>query len=258
MLRGILIIFLLLLIFSPLSSSKIAAAEELIDGREIIRKMDLLMRGDTITGTYEMTITDPNWERVLRLRAWENRKEKKTFIRILSPPKEEGIGTLKIGFEMWNYLPKVERIIKVPPSMMMQSWMGSDFTNDDLVKESSIVEDYLHRIIAEVKLDGFNAYKIEALPKPDAPVVWYRILYWVRKGDYMPLREEFYSGKGELIRVMTFSDIRDMDGRVIPTLWMMKSLKKEGRQTTLRIEDAKFNRPISEEIFTLQNLKRVK
>ena len=262
---------LLLLIFSPcvtasegkqfhdpVSSLRIAAAEELINGRAIIRKMDLLMRGDTIIGTYEMTITDPNWERTLRLTAWENRKEKKTFIRILSPPKEEGIGTLKIGFEMWNYLPKVERIIKVPPSMMMQSWMGSDFTNDDLVKESSIVEDYLHRLVGEVKLNGYEAYHVEAVPKPDAPVVWDKIHYWVRKGDYIPLRQEFYSEKGELIRVMTFSDIKKMGGRVIPTFWRMVPVKKEGKQTTLRIVDAEFNRPIDAEIFTLRNLRRVR
>jgi hypothetical protein len=127
-------------------------AEELIDGKEIIRRMDELIRGETGMGIYEMTIKDPRWERTLKLRVWETRKDKKTFIRILSPPKEKGIGTLKIGLEMWNYLPRVERTIKIPPSMMMQPWMGSDFTNDDLVKESSIVEDYIHRVIGKEKI----------------------------------------------------------------------------------------------------------
>ena len=248
-----LIIFSLILISTPVISEA-----ELIDGKEIIRRMDLLMRGDTSSGIYEMTIRDPGWERTLRLRVWEKRREKKTFIRILSPPKEEGIGTLKIGFEMWNYLPKVEKTIKVPPSMMMQAWMGSDFTNDDLVKESSIVEDYVHRVIREVKIEGFDAYQIEAVPRPDAPVVWDKILYWVRKGDYVPLRQEFYSEKGELIRVMTFSEIKAMGGRVIPTLWQMRPIKKPGRETTLRVIAVEFNQPIDDEIFTLRNLMRVR
>ncbi len=248
-----LIIFSLILISTP-----VIAEAELIDGKEIIRRMDLLMRGDTSSGVYEMTIRDPGWERTLRLRVWEKRKEKKTFIRILSPSKEEGIGTLKIGFEMWNYLPKVEKTIKVPPSMMMQAWMGSDFTNDDLVKESSIVEDYVHRVIREFKIEGFDAYQIEAVPRPDAPVVWDKIFYWVRKGDYVPLRQEFYSEKGELIRVMTFSDIKEMGGRVIPTLWRMRPVKKVGRETTLRVIDVEFDRSIDDEIFTLRNLTRVR
>lgn len=233
-------------------------AEEVVDAKEIIRKMDTLMRGNAMSGVYEMTITDPNWERTLKLKAWESRREKKTFIRVLSPPKEEGIGTLKIGYEMWNYLPKIEKVIKVPPSMMMQAWMGSDFTNDDLVKESSIVEDYDHKVIGEARVEGFDVYQIEALPRPDAPVVWDKILYWIRKRDNVPLREEFYSEKGELVRVMTFSEIREMGGRVIPTFWKMRPVKKEGKQTTLRIIDVEFNKPLDDEVFTLRNLKKVR
>ncbi len=248
--------FIIIFLISALSSP--ATAEETGSGMEIISRMDTLMRGDTSSGTYEMTVRDPSWERTLRLKVWEKRKEKKTFIRILSPPKEEGIGTLKIGFEMWNYLPKVEKTIKVPPSMMMQAWMGSDFTNDDLVKESSIVEDYLHRVTGEVKMDGFEAYRIEAVPKLDAPVVWDKILYWVRKGDYVPLRQEFYSERGELLRVMTFSGIKETGGRVIPTIWKMRPVKKEGKETILRIIDVEFNKPIDEDVFTLRNLTRVR
>ncbi len=250
-LRTLILLVALILLPSPLPS-------QTIDGKEIIRRMEHLMRGDTSVGLYEMTIKDPNWTRTLRLKVWDDRKGKRTFIRILSPPKERGIGTLKIGYEMWDYLPKVERIIKIPPSMMMQPWMGSDFTNDDLVKESSIVEDYFHRVVGEEEVEGFPAYKVEALPKPDAPVVWDRILYWVRKGDFVPLREEFYSEKGELIRVMTFSEIREMGGRTIPTLWRMKPMKKRGRETILRILEVRFNVSIPDSIFTLRNLKNVR
>ena len=233
-------------------------AEELIDGKEIIRRMDLLIRGETSVGIYEMSIKDPNWQRTLKLKVWESRKENKSFIRILAPPKEEGIGTLKIELEMWNYLPRVERIIKIPPSMMMQPWMGSDFTNDDLVKQSSIVEDFSHTVIGKEKMDGFDSYRVEAIAKPDAPVVWGKILYWVRVGDFIPLRQEFYSEKGELIRVMSFKDIKEIGGRVLPTYWQMVPVKKKDRMTSLRIIEVEFDVPLSEEIFSLRNLKRVR
>jgi outer membrane lipoprotein-sorting protein len=223
-----------------------------------MRRMDLLLRGNTSKGLYEMTITDPNWKRTLKLRVWEKRREKKSFIRILTPPKEEGIATLKIGFEMWNYLPRVERTIKIPPSMMMQPWMGSDFTNDDLVKESSIVEDYIHRLIDKVKIDGFDSYNVEAIPKPDAPVVWGKLVYWVRVEDFVPLKAEFYSEKGELIRVMTYKEIKEIGGRVLPTYWQMVPVKKKGRMTSLRIIEVEFDISLSDEIFSLRNLKRVR
>lgn len=238
-----------------LSAHAYAFAEAAVDGKDIIRKMDSLLRGATSYGLYEMTITDPEWKRTLRLKAWEIRKEKKMFIRVLAPKKEEGIGTLKIGNEMWNYLPRVEKVIKVPPSMMMQSWMGSDFTNDDLVKESSIVEDYAHTLAGAETVGGSEAYRIEAVPLPDAPVVWDRIIYWVRKSDYVPLRQEFYGEKGELVRLLTFSDVKFIGGRTIPTFWRMKPVKKENRETTMRILDAEFDSPIDEAIFTLKNLK---
>ncbi len=252
------IILLITISFPIFLSRKDLCAEERLSGKEIVRRVDHLLRGETSFGIYEMTITDPNWKRTLRLKVWEKRKDKKTFIRILSPAKEKGIGTLKIGFEMWNYLPRVERIIKIPPSMMMQPWMGSDFTNDDLVKESSIVEDYTHRIIGEGTYNGEEVYRVEALPKPDAAVVWGKILFWVRKKEFIPLMEEFYSEKGELIRVMTFSEIREMGGRVIPTFWRMKPVKKKGRETSLRILKIEFNKRLSNTIFTLRNLKRVR
>jgi outer membrane lipoprotein-sorting protein len=142
--------------------------------------------------------------------------------------------------------------------MMMQPWMGSDFTNDDLVKESSIVEDYVHKVMGKEKIDGFDAYHVEAVAKPDAPVVWGKILYWVRVEDFIPLREEFYSEKGELIRVMSFSDIKEIGGRVLPTFWKMVPVKKKDRMTTFRLIEVEFDIPIPDEIFTLRNLKRIR
>jgi outer membrane lipoprotein-sorting protein len=230
-------------------------ATEAVDAREVIRKMDLLMRGDSSFGSYRMTITDPDWERTLTLNAWELRTGKKTFIQILSPAKEAGIVTLKIDFEMWNYLPRVERIVKIPPSMMLQPWMGSDFTNDDLVKASSIVADYSHEILAEETISGHDAYKVELIPNPDAPVVWGRIFAWVRKSDSMPLRQEFFAEDGELIRVLRFDNIREVRGREVPTYWEMIPVGEKGRQTVMEVLDLEIDAEIDESIFTLRNLK---
>ena len=253
----LLLIPLAIFLFLTLTPLNIYSQEN-IDAKEIIRRMDLLLRGDTSFGIYEMTITDPNWKRSLKLKVWEVSKDKKTFIRILSPHKEKGIGTLKIKNEMWNYLPRVERIIKIPPSMMMQSWMGSDFTNDDLVKESSIIDDYFHKVLREERFKGFDAYRVELLPKPDAPVVWGKIVTMVRKGDFVPLQHEFFNERGELIRVMTFSDIRKVGGRTLPTYWEMVPLKKKGKKTALKLIDIKFDLPLKRSIFTMKNLKKVR
>src|SRR3990167_6676596 len=157
---------------------------------------------------------------------------------------------------MWNYLPNVERIIKIPPSMMLQPWMGSDFTNDDLVKESSILDDYTHRIIGSSQVEGETVVQVEARPKPDAAVVWGRIVYTVRQRDWMPLKQAYFSERDELVRVMTFSDIRKMGGRVLPTRWEMRPLAKPGNLTQIVLKDAVFNQPIDGEIFTQRNLQK--
>jgi outer membrane lipoprotein-sorting protein len=203
-----------------------------------------------------MTVTTPRWERTLTMTAWEKRREK-TFIRILSPARERGVVTLRIGNEMWNYLPRVERVIKIPPSMMLQSWMGSDFTNDDLVKESSIVDDYTHEITGTETVGKDIAFKVVATPKEDAPVVWGSIVYWVRKADYVPLKEEFYSENKELVRLLEFSEIREVGGRVIPTTWTMTPVKKPGRKTVFRIIEMEFDADIPDAVFTRRNMRSV-
>lgn len=225
------------------------------EGREILDKVEKLLWGSTVQGEYEMTIATPRWQRTLRLRLWMDRP-RRSFVRIVSPAKEAGIGSLRIGTEMWNYLPNVERIVKIPPSMMLQPWMGSDFTNDDLVKESSILEDYTHKVIGTVQLDGETVVQIEAVPKPDAAVVWGRIVYWVRRADTMPLKQEFFSERGERVRVLTFSDVRKVGGRTLPTRWDMRPDAKPGNSTTVVLKDALFDRPVDDEIFSQRNLQK--
>ena len=225
------------------------------EGREILDKVEKLLWGNTVQGDYEMTITTPRWQRTLGLKVWMDRP-KRSFVRIVSPAKEAGIGSLRIGSEMWNYLPNVERIIKIPPSMMLQPWMGSDFTNDDLVKESSILDDYTHKVLDTLQVDGQAVRRIEATPKPDAAVVWGRIVYWVREADTMPLKQEFFSERGELVRVLTFSEVRKVGDRVLPTRWEMKPTAKAGNSTVVVLKEAVFNRPVDDEVFTQRNLQR--
>jgi outer membrane lipoprotein-sorting protein len=202
-----------------------------------------------------MTVTTPRWTRTLELDTWIERP-RRSFIRILAPAKEAGIGSLRIGPEMWNYLPNVERTIKIPPSMMLQPWMGSDFTNDDLVKESSLLDDYAHRIMRVDTTAGGALFVIESLPKPDAAVVWGRIVMRVRRADFIPVREEFYDERGTLVRVMTFSEIRELGGRTIPTKWEMRPMAKPGNATTVVITRATYDAPIPAATFTQRNLER--
>ncbi len=157
---------------------------------------------------------------------------------------------------MWTYLPSVERVIKIPPSLMLQSWMGSDFTNDDLVKESSLPTDYVHRIDAETTEDGDACYRLVATPKPNAPVVWGKLVLLIRKSDFLPRREEFYDDGGALVKTLYFDQIRKIGSRSYPMHWRMVSHNKPGHETTLTFSSLEFDKAVSADIFTHQNLKR--
>ena len=223
--------------------------------RDIVDKSEQLTRADSNYGVYEIQVITPSWQRTMRTKAWELGRNK-CFISIIYPAEDKGKNFLKNDYNMWQYIPKIERTIKIPPSMMRDAWMGSDFTNDDLVKESNMVKDYNHILLGEEGIGGNEAYKIELIPKPEAPVVWGKLYLWVRKGDYVPLRKEYYDEQGVLERVLTFSAIKHMDGRDIPTVLEMEPQYKKGRKTIFRILEIHFNKPIEANIFSLQNLKR--
>ena len=224
-------------------------------GHEIVERVESLLWGKTLQAELEMTVTTPRWQRTVSMQIWIERP-RRSFIRILAPAKEAGIGSLRIGAEMWNYLPAIERTIKIPPSMMMQPWMGSDFTNDDLVKESSLVNDYDHRVVDTDSSAGAPVYVVEAVPKPDAAVVWGRIVVRARKADFVPVSEEFYDERGKLVRVMTFSDVRSLGGRVIPTRWEMRPTAKPGNWTAVVLKRARYDEPIDAETFSQRNLQK--
>lgn len=240
---------LALLVAGPARAAASPTAEE------VIERFDKLLWGSTLQGQFEMTITTPSWSRSLTLKLWTHRPAK-SFVRIVAPAKDAGILSLRLGSEMWNYLPNIERSIKVPPSMMLQPWLGSDFSNDDMVKESSIVHDYQHRIVGEPRVEGVDAWEIESLPRLEAAVVWGRLLSLVRKGDYVPLSTRFFNERGQLVRTLSYSDVRPLGGRQLPTRWEMQPENQPGKKTTLVIQEARYDQPIAEDVFSLQNLSR--
>jgi outer membrane lipoprotein-sorting protein len=220
--------------------------------QKIIKDIDELYRSQSSRGAMEMEIITPNWQRTLKMEFWSEGMEK-TLIRIKSPAKERGVGTLRIQNEMWNYLPKTNKVIKIPPSMMMSSWMGSDFTNDDLVKEFSLFEDYTYQPASVENPDTSLVY-INCIPREDLPIVWGNIVIAARRGDHLPVWQKYYDEKGVLMRVLEYSDIRTFDGRTIPAVMEMIPQDEKGR-TVVRYESLSFDVDLPENTFSLRNLR---
>lgn len=246
-----------ILFFALLLISIAARAQDDPKATELVRKADERMRGQSNLAEMTMEIIRPDWTRTMSMKSW-SKGTKYALVLIQSPAKDKGTVSLKIGNEMWNWLPSIERSIKVSPSMMMQSWMGSDFTNDDLIKQSSIVEDYYHKILGEETIQGVECYKIQLTPKPDAPVVWGKILMWVSKDLNNQLKVEYYDEDQELVNVMTGYDLKEVDGRKIPTRWEMVPVDEEGKKTVLTYHDIDFDINIQDSFFSKQNMNRVR
>ena len=229
-------------------------AQDRLGVNEIVDRMDKLYRSDTSEGRIEMTIVTENWKRTIAMNIWSEGLDK-TFIHITGPKKDAGITTLRKKTEMWNYFPKINKVMKVPPSMMMGSWMGSDFTNNDLVKESSMTRDYNARLINPGDAKQENYY-IELVSKKDIPIVWARIIIVVRKKDYIPVEQSYFDEKGRKMRVMTFSEVKKFNNRSIPSLLEMRQLNKPGKKTVIRYIDIQFDLELKLDVFTLRNLQK--
>jgi len=227
------------------------------DASEIVRKADELMQGKSNYSEISMKIHRPKWERTLKMKSWIKGDEY-ALIYITEPAKENGQVFLKREREMWNWLPSINRTIKIPPSMMLQSWMGSDLTNDDLVNQSSIVDDYSHSVIEIEEIQGYECYKIELIPNEDAPVVWGKILSWISREDFYTLKNEYYNENGELVNTETLSNIKNVGDRTIPTLFTVTPEDEPDNYTVMKFENIQFNIDISDDFFSIQNMKRVR
>jgi outer membrane lipoprotein-sorting protein len=222
--------------------------------QEIVDQVDRLLRGESSHGVVQMEVVTEHWSRAYEMRIWSLGTEY-SLIRILSPRKDAGTATLKAGEDIWNYLPRVDRSIKLPPSLMGAAWMGSHFTNDDLVKESRIIEDYDVEIGFEGARDGVVVWEFVLTPKPEAAVVWGRIEEQVRQVDMMPVWARYYDDRGELARTLTFEEFKVMGGRLVPARMDVVPADKPGERTTILYSELEFDVDLDESFFSLRRLQ---
>lgn len=223
--------------------------------REIVDRVDRMMRGRSSHGVIEMEVVTEHWTRALEMELWSLGTEY-ALIRVNSPAREAGTATLKVVDEVWNYLPRVDRTIKIPPSLMMSSWMGSHYTNDDLVKESRIIDDYDIDMAYEGLRDGVEVWEFDLTPKPELAVVWGRIVEQVRKADLMPVWVHYYDDVGELARTITFHEYQTLGDRMVPLLTIIRPADKPDESTTIRYAALTFDIDIDEAFFSLRQLRQ--
>jgi outer membrane lipoprotein-sorting protein len=240
-----LILFVILTIKSPCPA---------LDADKIVKDGFEYWRGKASIGTVQMLIHREDWERRMTIKAW-TRGQKDSLFYIAAPPKDYGNGTLKKGREMWIYNPKINRVVKVPPSMMSQSWMGSDFSNNDLAKSDSLLLDYDHSIVGTEMHEGKKVYIIKSIPKPNAPVVWGMQRLKIRE-DHIWLSEEFFDEDLQPVKAMTAMEIQLLGGKLFPRVWRMRNVDEADRYTQLTYEALEFKSSLPDRLFTLSSLKQ--
>ncbi|MDD5671883.1 MAG: outer membrane lipoprotein-sorting protein [Candidatus Omnitrophica bacterium] len=226
-----------------------------VNARELLVKMDDVLRGPSHDMRVFLDVKTKRWERKYEIRV-QMKGLDYAFARVLKPPKSEGQGFLRIKTRLWQYLPTAERTILIPPSLMLDDFMGSDFSYDDFVKMSYMADDYDATLLDEEALDGVPVYHLELLPKPDAPVTYGKLEVWLRKEDAGPVRWAFYNEKLKHIRTLYFSDFKDFGGHVVPAVWRMENLADPSRGTTVTIVDARYGTDIPDKLFTRPNLEK--
>jgi outer membrane lipoprotein-sorting protein len=224
---------------------------------EIIQKAEDHMRG---TSSYaEMTVTTirPKWQREMKIKAW-TKGDDYSVTMVVSPAKDKGTVFLKRDKEIWNYVPSIERTIKMPPSMLTQSWMGTDMTNDDLVKESSLKKDYTKKILGTETVEGLECYKILLTPKANVNSIWGKIYIWISKKNYLQLKTRFYDEDNKLVNTILGKEVKTLGGKIIPTVMEVIPANKKGQKTRMTYTKAEFNIKVNDEMFTTQYIKRLK
>ena len=229
-----------------------AQAEEFSAKEWVVAAMDH-WRGKTSYGEMTMTIHRPDWQRSMSMRSWSE-GDKTSLVRVTAPRKDKGNGTLMKADQMWTYSPKVNRVIKVPSSMMSQSWMGSDLSNNEVSKSTDIIYEYDHRLLEIYELDGHTVYVIEAIPHEDSAVVWGKEILHVRD-DHILLEEQFWDQDGELVKIMKAREIREMSGRTVASVMRVHKVESPEQWTELVMESVQFDIELTPNLFTLSNLR---
>jgi len=236
-------LFTLLFILSTLLAAN--------EAHDIMQKLDNNLRGKNIYMKLTMSITAMGHKRTMKMQTWAE-GSKKSFVKITYPPKDKGITFLSLDNQMWQYVPKIERIIKIPPSMMLQNWMGSDITNDDMVKQSSIVDDYDAKILQKEDM----LVTIELIPKEDAAVVWGKIITNIDTATYTSVKDTFYDEDGEAVRVFTYENVKKFGEYYLPTYWKIVPVDKKNNMTEMTLEEVEYDSKISSQYFKKSALKR--
>ncbi|RMG72244.1 MAG: outer membrane lipoprotein-sorting protein [Bacteroidetes bacterium] len=226
--------------------------------KQILQESENRRRGvESSYSEMTMEIIRPDWTRTMSLKSW-GRGDEYALILVTAPARDKGTATLKRGNEVWNWMPRIERTIKLPPSMMSQSWMGADITNEDLVREVSIVDDYTHTMLQDSVIEGRTCWKIQLVPKEGIAVVWGKVNLWVDQKDYLQMRTEFFDEDGYLVNVMQASQVKNMGGRPFATRLEVVPVEEEGNKTILTFDKIVFDDAIPESFFSVQNMKRVR
>lgn len=223
------------------------------DATEIIRDALNHWRGLSSTSEMTMTIHRPDWERSISMRSWTE-GEKRSLVRVTAPRKDRGNGTLIDDNTMWTYSPRVNRVIKVPSSMMNQSWMGSDFSNKDISRTDEIVEEYDHALLSETEVDGVVVFEIESIPHEDSAVVWGREVLSIR-ADNVLVGQRFYDQDGELVKTLRTLEIAEMGGRPVAAVQRMEKEEELDEWTEVRLDAVEFDVALRDSIFSLSNLR---
>lgn len=247
------------LLFVPLLLTAPAyMAAQSLTAVEVIKKADEKFNGEKSGySVMSMTIVRPSWQRTVEFKNWTMGRDYALTL-ITAPARDAGQSFLKRGNEMWNWNPSINRLIKLPPSMMSQGWMGSDYTNDDIMRESSVVSDYIHEFASEEIIDGRECYKIMMTARKEASVIWGHQIRWIDKKEFLFLKSELYDEDGSLVRTETGSEIKIMDGRNIPTRIELIPAEEPGKKTIIVIKEIKFNIAVNENFFSQQNMKTVR
>jgi len=240
----------LLAVLGALSS---AGAADTPDPRDLIRAAMEHWRGVTSYSEMTMTVHRPDWERSFSMQAWTE-GDKLSLVRVTAPPRDAGNGTLVKDREMWTFSPKINRILKLPSSMMSQGWMGSDFSNKDISKSTDIIDQYDHRLLSAERHGDHLQYSIESIPHEEAAVVWGREIAVIRD-DFVLLRQEFWDQDGVLVKAMTATEIRTMDGRPVASRMRMEKIEEAGEWTEIAVDAIDFDVELAPGLFTLSNLR---
>jgi len=242
------------LLFQFLIISQLSAYSQ--NAYEIVRKMDDKVKGQSTQAEITIKIIRPKWERELSMKLWTKGFDF-SMVLVFAPTKEKGNAFLKRKKEVWNWIPGIEKIIKLPPSMMSQSWMGTDFTNDDLVKHNSVLNDYSHKIIGETEIDGSTCYKIEMLPKPESSVIWGKIISYIDKKEYIQRRAEFYDEENVLVNLLKGTDVKILGGKKLVSKIEMTPVEKPGFKTILIYNSLLFDKHIEDNFFNPEKMKNL-